>query len=67
MHKISDEERKIMKAHPIGREDLPPSGVSTTRTVHRLNPIGLTLVELLGLEGNVVKVRGLDAFNGPPS
>lgn len=32
----------------------------------RPNPIGLTFVELLSRERNVLKVRGLDAFDGTP-
>ncbi|MFQ6081034.1 MAG: tRNA (N6-threonylcarbamoyladenosine(37)-N6)-methyltransferase TrmO [Candidatus Bathyarchaeia archaeon] len=66
MHEISNEERRTMKVHPRGRRDMPLLGVFATRTPHRPNPIGLTLVELLGVEGNVVTVRGLDAFDGTP-
>jgi tRNA (adenine37-N6)-methyltransferase len=29
-------------------------------------PLGLTLVELLKVEGNILTVRGLDAFDGTP-
>jgi len=66
MHEITEEERKTMKVHPRGRMDMPLLGVFATRTPHRPNPIGLTLVELLKVEGNVITVRGLDAFNGTP-
>lgn len=66
MHEISKEERKRMKVHPRGRGDMPLLGVFATRTPYRPNPLGLTLVELLGVEGNVVTVRGLDAFDGTP-
>jgi len=66
MHEISEEERRTMKARPRGRGDMPLLGVFATRTPHRPNPIGLTLVELLKVEGNVVTVRGLDAFDGTP-
>ena len=62
MHKISEEARKAMKVHPIGRRGMPRLGVFATRTPHRPNPIGLTLVELLEVEDNVITVRGLDAF-----
>ncbi len=66
MHEISKEERRTMKVHPRGRMDMPLLGVFATRTPHRPNPIGLTLVELLRVEGNIVTVRGLDAFDGTP-
>ncbi len=66
MHKISTEERKTMKVHPRNRRDMPLLGVFATRTPQRPNPIGLTLVRILGVEGNVVTVQGLDAFDGTP-
>jgi tRNA-Thr(GGU) m(6)t(6)A37 methyltransferase TsaA len=66
MHEISNEERKTLKVHPRGRRDMPLLGVFATRTPNRPNPIGLTLVELLKVEGNVLTVRGLDAFDGTP-
>jgi tRNA-Thr(GGU) m(6)t(6)A37 methyltransferase TsaA len=66
MHEIPKEERRTMKVHPRGRMDMPLLGIFATRTPYRPNPIGLTLVELLRVEGNVVTVRGLDAFDGTP-
>jgi tRNA-Thr(GGU) m(6)t(6)A37 methyltransferase TsaA len=66
MHEISEEERKTRKVHPRGREDMPLLGVLATRTPYRPNPIGLTLVELLDVKGNLITVRGLDAFDGTP-
>jgi tRNA (adenine37-N6)-methyltransferase len=35
-------------------------GVFATRSPRRPNPIGLTVVELLGREGRMLRVRGLD-------
>jgi tRNA-Thr(GGU) m(6)t(6)A37 methyltransferase TsaA len=66
LYKVEKEERKILKVHPRGREDLPLLGVFATRTMHRPNPIGLTLVELVTVERNILTVRGLDAFDGTP-
>jgi tRNA-Thr(GGU) m(6)t(6)A37 methyltransferase TsaA len=66
LHKTSAEERKILKVHPRRRKDLPLLGIFATRTMTRPNPVGLTLVELIKVEGNVLTVRGLDAFNGTP-
>jgi tRNA-Thr(GGU) m(6)t(6)A37 methyltransferase TsaA len=66
MHEISEEERRTVKVCPRGRRDMPLLGAFATRTPHRPNPIGLTVVELLEVEGNVVTVRGLDAFDGTP-
>jgi tRNA-Thr(GGU) m(6)t(6)A37 methyltransferase TsaA len=66
LHEVTSEERKTLKVHPQGREDLPLLGVFATRTKLRPNPIGLTLVELMKVENNVLTVRGLDAFNETP-
>lgn len=66
MHQIPIEKRRTLKVHPRGREDMPLVGSFATRTPHRPNPIGLTLVELLKAEGNVLTVRGLDAYDGTP-
>ena len=43
-----------------------PHGVFATRSPRRPNPIGLTVVELLGREGPVLRVRGLDMLEGTP-
>lgn len=48
------------------RYDGEISGVFASRTPYRPNGIGLTIVELLNVEGNVLHVRGLDAINGTP-
>jgi len=66
MHEIPKEDRRMMKVHPRGKRDLPLLGLFATRTPCRPNPIGLTPVDLLRVEGNVVTVRGLDAFDGTP-
>ena len=66
LHEMSDEDRRIMKVHPRGRRDMPLLGIFATRSPHRPNPIGLTRVKILKVEGNIVTVQGLDAFNGTP-
>ena len=66
MSQISEDKRLILKVHPRGRMDMPLLGAFATRTNLRPNPIGLTLVELLKVEGNILTVRGLDAFDGTP-
>lgn len=50
---------------------LPPRsterrGVFATRSPHRPNPIGLSVVRLLGVDGLVLRVRGLDMLDGTP-
>ncbi len=55
-----------LKVHPQGRSELPLTGVFATRSPRRPNPIGLTIVEMERREGNVLRVTGLDAFDGTP-
>jgi tRNA-Thr(GGU) m(6)t(6)A37 methyltransferase TsaA len=43
-----------------------PHGVFATRSPRRPNPIGLTVVELLGREGASLRVRGIDMLEGTP-
>ena len=43
-----------------------PHGVFATRSPRRPNPIGLSVVELLGREGRRLRVRGLDMLDGTP-
>src|SRR5271157_3134442 len=59
-------QHRALKFHPRGRTDMPLLGVFALRTNQRPNPIGLTLVELLKVEGNILTVRGLDAYNATP-
>ena len=66
LHETSERQRKTLKVHPRGRKDLPLLGVFATRTMLRPNPLGLTLVELIKVNRNVLTVRGLDAFDGTP-
>lgn len=46
--------------------DNRPHGVFATRSPHRPNPIGLTVVELLRREGVDLHVRGVDMLHGTP-
>lgn len=41
-------------------------GVFATRSPWRPNPIGLTVVELLGREGPRLRIRGVDMLDGTP-
>jgi len=46
--------------------DTRPHGVFASRSPFRPNPIGLTVVRLLGREGNQLRVRGVDMLEGTP-
>jgi len=46
--------------------DNRPHGVFSTRSPLRPNPIGLTVVELLGRGGRILRARGIDMLDGTP-
>jgi len=52
--------------HPRGDRSRPARGVFALRSPRRPNPIGITQVELLSVEGNELRVLGLDALDGTP-
>ena len=43
-----------------------PHGVFALRSPARPNPIALSVVQLLGVEGSVLRVRGIDCLDGTP-
>ncbi|HNT71489.1 MAG: tRNA (N6-threonylcarbamoyladenosine(37)-N6)-methyltransferase TrmO [Methanothrix sp.] len=55
-----------LMVHPMGDESIPKRGLFATRTPRRPNPIGLTVVEVLNVEGMKITVTGLDALDGSP-
>lgn len=52
--------------YPRGDKSRPKRGVFALRSPRRPNPIGVTVSELVSIEGNVLSVRGLDAIDGTP-
>ncbi|PWR69729.1 tRNA (N6-threonylcarbamoyladenosine(37)-N6)-methyltransferase TrmO [Methanospirillum lacunae] len=41
-------------------------GIFAIRHFNRPNPIGLSIMELLGVDGNILKVGGVDVLDGTP-
>ncbi|MEQ8200842.1 MAG: tRNA (N6-threonylcarbamoyladenosine(37)-N6)-methyltransferase TrmO, partial [Syntrophomonadaceae bacterium] len=60
-------DRRLLKTVPrrFG-PNLPQYGVFGLRSPNRPNPIALTLVRLAAIEGNSLRVIGLDAIDGTP-
>ena len=65
-HRVPAEGRSIIKAHPMGRKDLPLVGIFSTCSPARPNPVCAMVVRLLERKGNVLKVQGLDAIDSSP-
>jgi len=66
MHKSSWSHQSDLVRRPQGRADMPCIGIFAQRAKHRPNPIGITSVKLLAVEGNILRVQGLDAIDGTP-
>ena len=46
--------------------DTQPRGLFATRAPKRPNPIGLSVVRLVGVEGNIVTIENVDMLDGTP-
>ena len=66
MHRVSPYGQVPLKVHPGGSKELPLMGIFATRSPHRLNPIGATIVRLLERRDDILKVERLDAIDGTP-
>ena len=62
----SEEERRTLLVYPRRHAVNVLKGVFACRSPSRPNPIGLCVVELVRVEGNMLTVRGLDAFENSP-
>jgi tRNA-Thr(GGU) m(6)t(6)A37 methyltransferase TsaA len=58
--------RDVLAVHPRGEETRPRTGVFSTRSPDRPNPIGLHRVEIAAIDGLRLRVRHLEALNGTP-
>lgn len=56
--------RRHLRQLPPTRNE--PRGVFSTCSPVRPNPIGLSVVEVLSVEGTTLRVRGLDMLDGTP-
>ena len=59
-------DRSVLRVHPRGDLSRPPQGVFATRSPDRPNPIGMHRVEVLEVEGERLRVSGLEAIDGTP-
>ena len=57
-------DRSVLRAIPPGTS--AEKGVFAIRSPDRPNPVSLCMVDLIGIQDGVLKVRGLDAIDGTP-
>ena len=72
-NRLQPEQLGVLKVRPRRRlsegmkiQELPLVGVFALGSPSRPNPIGLSLVELLKIDGRFLTVKGLDYFDGTP-
>jgi tRNA-Thr(GGU) m(6)t(6)A37 methyltransferase TsaA len=58
--------RDVLAVHPRDDPRTPETGVFSTRSQDRPNPIGLHRVRIAAIDGPRVLVRDLEAFDGTP-
>jgi tRNA-Thr(GGU) m(6)t(6)A37 methyltransferase TsaA len=59
-------DRDVLQVHPRGNPDTPLTGVFSTRSPDRPNPIGLHPVRVAEVEGARLRVHDLEALDGTP-
>jgi tRNA-Thr(GGU) m(6)t(6)A37 methyltransferase TsaA len=59
-------DRAVLRVHPRGDATRPETGVFSTRSPDRPNPIGLHRVQVAMVEDTRVRVHGLEAVDGTP-
>lgn len=59
-------DRSVQRVHPRGDESRPLTGVFSTRSPARPNPIGLHEVEVLEVVDEGLRVAALEALDGTP-
>ncbi|MFH2011431.1 MAG: tRNA (N6-threonylcarbamoyladenosine(37)-N6)-methyltransferase TrmO [Pseudomonadota bacterium] len=58
--------RDVLKVHPRGDKKMPLTGVFSTRSPNRPNPIALHRVTVLETTGNRLRVGPIEAIDGTP-
>jgi tRNA-Thr(GGU) m(6)t(6)A37 methyltransferase TsaA len=66
LHGASFDPARHLVRRPRGLADMPELGIFAQRAKDRPNPLGVTVVPLVSVDGDGVTVRGLDAIDGTP-
>ncbi|WP_133825232.1 tRNA (N6-threonylcarbamoyladenosine(37)-N6)-methyltransferase TrmO [Actinomycetospora succinea] len=59
-------DRSVLRVHPRNDTSAPLTGVFSTRSPDRPNPLGLHQVRVLAIEGTELRVSDLEAVDGTP-
>jgi len=64
--KVTDDQIVTGARHPRGNPAWPRIGIFAQRGKNRPNRIGVTVCQILAVNGRVLEVQGLDAIDGTP-
>ncbi|HWU79578.1 MAG TPA: SAM-dependent methyltransferase [Caulobacter sp.] len=64
--KVTDDQVVTGARHPRGNVEWPRVGIFAQRGKNRPNRIGVTVCEIVAVNGGVLEVQGLDAIDGTP-
>jgi tRNA-Thr(GGU) m(6)t(6)A37 methyltransferase TsaA len=59
-------DRAVLRVYPRNDTSAPETGVFSTRSPDRPNPLGLHQVRVLGIDGTALRVSDLEAVDGTP-
>ena len=73
LDRVLETQRRVLRVRPrrlsrlgISLEELPELGVFATDSPHRPNPLALSILRFKSIEGNKLRVGGIDLFDGTP-
>jgi tRNA-Thr(GGU) m(6)t(6)A37 methyltransferase TsaA len=66
LHGAKFEPGRHLVRRPRGQADMPELGIFAQRAKDRPNPLGITVVSLVEVLPDGLRVRGLDAIDGTP-
>ena len=66
LDRVPDELRARRRAYPSGDRRLPEQGALALRGSARPNPLSFTVCRLLAVEGDTLRLEGLDLVDGTP-
>lgn len=64
--RVPDEKIERGARHPRGRTDWPKAGIFAQRGKNRPNRLGVTVCEIVKVDGLTLHLKGLDAIEGTP-
>jgi len=64
--RVPDDRIETEARHPRNNPAWPLVGIFAQRGKNRPNRLGLTIVDIIGVAGRILTVRGLDAIDGTP-